>query len=78
MPSLLHVGVVLFRQLTKGHDPSGGLRTSYGITVPREAMVQLGWQPGTYLEVWVDKEKRILILRQLEVKPPELPRTETA
>ena len=69
---LQHCGVVVFRVMAKSKDASGGLRKSFGITIPREAVLELGWQPGQYLEVWVDKERKLLIVREVEIKPPEL------
>jgi len=58
--------------MAKSKNASGGLRKSFGITIPREAVLELGWQPGQYLEVWVDKERKLLIVREVEIKPPEL------
>jgi len=69
--SLLHMGVVVFRVMAKSKDAAGGLRKSFGITIPREAAFELGWHPGQYLEVWVDKERKLLIVREVEIKPPE-------
>jgi len=68
---LEHMGSVKFRSVAKARvEGSAGYRNSYGLTLPKDAIVRLGWRPGDRVEVWFDEVDNALVLHKLEVKPP--------
>lgn len=73
--SLAYVGSVIFRVVSRTkHMLTGSAYTTYGIVVPKEAAVRLGWQPGQRVDLWVDEERRVLLVTATpRAQPPVLP-----
>lgn len=75
MANLSYVGSVLFRVISRTkHMLDGSHYTSYGLVIPKEAAVRLGWRPGQRVDMWVDEDRRILIVAATpRATPPALP-----
>lgn len=68
-----YVGTVLFRIgrgiRNAGRDISD---VTYAVTIPKEVALRLNWRLRDRIEVWVDEERELVVLKRLPVRPLDL------
>lgn len=70
---LTYVGSVLFRVIARArHEATQSLYSSYGLIVPKEAVVRLGWRERQRVDIWVDEEQGLLLIKA--APRPQAPR----
>lgn len=67
-------GMVSFRIVSRTMSPDGSRRMSYGLTIPKDVVVRLGWHRGDTLEVWFEPEKDLVVAQRRRVSRPRLGR----